>query len=529
MVAPRSHDWDTVVVGSGFGGSVAALRLAESGRRVVVAEMGRHVEPEDMRRAAARARDLLWMPEVGLRRGFFRQVVLRHMIALAGVGVGGGSLVYAAVLLRPRDTFWAHPAWRAAGSDWAGELGEHFTSAEAMLGVARNPLHGRQDTWLRAAAESLGVGRTWGSVPQGIDFAACTACGRCLSGCDIGAKRSLDRTYLAAAQRAGAVVRPRTKVERITAIRGRSGGIEGYALDVVDPLVGPRQRDASRARLTAREVVVAAGVLGTVELLAAQRDRFGTLPDLPRALGEGVLTNSEAFTGVLQPRAELAAGLDVRSDGTAITSDCWPDPHTHVTQNRLPDSYRLNRFLMAPLVPGDDPRRVARDTLAAMVRRPGAVREGMRGRGWSARTTMLTVMQHDDPTSGEDTPTLTLRYRRTPLGWMLASSVPPGGRAPDTFLPQANAAARALARASGGQPYGSIAALFGMGATAHILGGARLGADPATSVCSPDHEVWGHPGLFVVDGSVLPANVGVNPSLTITALAERAAGRIAAR
>jgi cholesterol oxidase len=527
--APRSYDCDALVIGSGFGGSVAALRLAESGRRVMVAEMGRRVLPADMRAAAERTRDLLWMPEVGLRRGFFRQVVLRHMIALAGVGVGGGSLVYAAVLLRPRDTFWAHPAWRAAGTDWAGALAPHFDAAEGLLGVARNPLHGRQDTWLRAAAERLGVADTYGPVPQGIDFAACTACGRCLSGCDVGAKNSLDRTYLAAAERAGAVVRPRTKVERIIPLHGGAGRIEGYAVEVVDPLAPRRDRAASRARLTAREVVVAAGVLGTVELLLAQRDRFGTLPDLPAALGQGVLTNSEAFTGVMQPRAELAAGLDVRSDGTAITSDCWPDPHTHVTQNRLPDSYRLNRFLMAPLVPGDEPRRVARDTVATMVRRPGLVRDGMRGAGWSARTTMLTVMQHDDPTGGATTPTLTLRYRRTPVGWALATTVPPGGRAPDTFLPQANAAALALAGASGGQPYGSVAALFGVGATAHVLGGARLGADPTTSVCSPEQEVWGHPGLFVMDGSVLPANVGVNPSLTITALAERAARGLGAR
>jgi cholesterol oxidase len=212
-------------------------------------------------------------------------------------------------------------------------------------------------------------------------------------------------------------------------------------------------------------------VLGTVELLLANRDRYGSLPDLSPAVGSGVLTNSEAFTAIMQPRTELAAGLDLRTDGTAITTDLWPDPHTHVTQNRLPDSYSLNRFLMSPLVAGTDPRAVLRDTLRYAARHPGEVRDGMRGRGWSARTTMLTVMQHDDPTAGLETPTLTLRYRKGPLGWALGTRVPPGGRAPDTFLPAANDAGRAVARASGGRVYGSLGALLGMGATAHILGG----------------------------------------------------------
>ena len=523
----REYDWDSLVVGSGFGGGVAALRLAQSGRRVMVAEMGRRVSPADMRRAAGSPRHLLWMPEVGLRTGFFRQTVMRHMIALAGVGVGGGSLVYAAVLLRPRDTFWGHSAWRSAGSDWARELEAPYVTAERMLGMERNPFHGQQDAWMRQAADSLGVGDTFGPVPQGIDFSACTRCGMCLSGCDVGAKNSVDRTYLAQAERAGAVVRPRSKVQRITPIRRRSGTVEGYAVEMVDPLARRRERAASRVTFTAREVILSAGVLGTVELLLANRDRYGTLPDLSPAVGHGVLTNSEAFTAIMQPRAALADGLDLRRDGTAITSDLWPDPHTHVTQNRLPDSYGINRFLMSPLVPGADRRQVTRDTFAHMVRHPGQVREGMRGRGWSARTTMLTVMQHDDPTSGVETPTLTLRYRKGPLGWMLGTSVPEGGRAPDTFLPAANDAGRAVARASGGTVYGSIGALLGVGATAHILGGARLGTDPTTSVVSPDHEVWGYPGMYVADGSVMPANVGVNPSLTITALAERAMSALA--
>lgn len=525
----RGFDVDTLVVGSGFGGGVAALRLAQSGRRVLVAEMGRRIEPDDMRRAASNARHLLWMPEVGLKRGFFRQTLMRHLIALSGVGVGGGSLVYAAVLLRPRDDFWTHPAWQSTGSQWPGELQPHYDTAEQMLGVARNPFQGRQDAWMEEAARLLGVAETYERVPQGIDFASCTRCGLCLSGCDVGAKNSIDRTYLAMAEEAGAVVRPRSKVEVIAPITSGAGAIDGYRVGIVDPLAGRRLRDSTRVTVTTRELVIAAGVIGTVELLLANRDRYGTLANLSDKVGHHVLTNSEAFVSVLQPRADLDADLDLRTDGTAISSHLWPDPHTHVTQNRLPDSYRINRFLMTPLLPGTDPRQVARDTAVHVLRHPGRLRDGLRGKGWSARNTMLTVMAHDDVAHDGATPTLTLRYRRGPAGWMLSSSVPADGRAPQTFLPVANDAGRALARASGGAVYGSLGALMGMGATAHILGGARLGADPSTSVVSPDHEVWGYPGMYVVDGSVVPANVGVNPSLTITAMSERTMTAVAAR
>ena len=524
----RSWDCDTLVIGSGFGGSVAALRLAQSGRSVIVAEMGRRVTPAQMRRGASSFRQLLWQPEVGAK-GYFRQAVFRHMISLSGVGVGGGSLVYAAVLLRPRDSFWAHHSWESAGRDWARELQPHYQTAERMLGVAVNPFRGLQDEWMRQAAARLGVAETFGSVPQGIDFDACIRCGRCLSGCDVGAKNSLDRNYLAEAEHAGAVVRERSKAVWIAPIAGRDGRAQGYRVRLVDPLAGTRQRRAGRVSIDAREVVLAAGVLGTVELLLASRDRYGTLPNLSADLGRGLLTNSEAFTGIIQPREQLRSGLDLRADGTAISTDFWPDPRTHVTQNRLPDSYRINRFLMAPLVEGRDISQVRRRTAAAMLRHPGAAGDALRGRGWSARTTMLTVMQHDDPAGGEDSPSLTLRYRRTRLGWLLATAVESDGRAPAAFLPAANEAARAVARASGGRAFGSVGALLGVGATAHILGGARLGADPGASVVSPDHEVWGYPGLYVADGSVLPANVGVNPSLTITAMAERAMSRLAAR
>ncbi len=510
-----SVECDTLVIGSGFGGSVAALRRCESGRRVIVAEMGQRVSPERMRAGASSFRHLLWSPGIGAH-GYFRQSVFRHMIALSGVGVGGGSLVYAAVLLRPASAAWQDTGWQGCRLDWPAELAPHYATAERMLGVASNPFRGQQDQWLQEAAERMGVGDTFGSVPQGIDFAACTRCGRCLSGCDVGAKNSLDLTYLAQAERKGALIRPRSKAVWIAPLPDGAG----YRVGLVDPL--QRGRQTARTVVTASEVVVAAGVLGTVELLLACRDRYGTLPDLSAALGHAVLTNSEAFTGVLQPRAAVADGLDLRRDGAAISSDFWPNDHTHATQNRLPDSYGINRFLVGPLVAGERRAERIRGTLAAMARHPGRTLDGWRGRGWGARSTMLTVMQHSP---GGHSPSLRLRYRRSPLGWHLQTQVE--GQAPATHLPVADDAARAFAAASGGRAFGSLGALAGIGATAHLLGGARLGSDDRTSVVSPDLQVWGYPGLYVADGSVVPANIGVNPSLTITALAERAMARLA--
>jgi cholesterol oxidase len=400
---------------------------------------------------------------------------------------------------------------------WPVALSPHYDTAERMLGVANNPFHGLQDRWLAEAADRMGVVDTFRAVPQGIDSTACTRCGRCLSGCDVGAKNSLDQTYLARAERHGAIIRPRSKAVWIASLPRESG----YRVGLADPL-GRGRRQASRSVVTARDVVVASGVLGTVELLLACRDRFGTLPGLSPALGRAVLTNSEAFTGALQSRD--ADGLDLRSDGAAISSDFWPDDHTHVTQNRLPDSYGVNRFLVGPLVPGESRAERILRTAIAMARHPGRTVDGWRGRGWSARSTMLTVMQHSDG-HGPESPSLRLRFRRSPLGWHLATQVE--GAAPATHLPIADEAARALAAASGGEAFGSLGALLGVGATAHRLGGARIGSDKRTSVVAPDLQVWGYPGLFVVDGSVVPANIGVNPSLTITALAERAMARLA--
>ncbi|GAB4198689.1 MAG: GMC family oxidoreductase [Sandaracinaceae bacterium] len=519
---------DAAIVGSGFGGSVAALRLAERGSRVVVLEQGRRVTPSDLEATQRSLRALLWEPSLGLF-GIFQQRILRHLGVVAGVGVGGGSLVYAAVLLEPPPEAFREPGWTRLGPDVAASLAPHYATARRMLGATPHPDHGTMDAQLLRAAKRLGRDATFGPVTSGIhldaphrrtpdpflggegpDAIGCTRCSGCLAGCAVGAKNTLDRNYLFLAERRGAEIRPRHRVERIAPLDGG-----GYALEVRDPLTGARM-----PTVRAREVVLAAGVLGTVELLLRARDEHRTLPHLSNHLGHAVRTNSEAIVGVWNPDAprDLA-------QGTTISSHFWVDAHTHATQNRFPAAYRFMRFYAGPMIDDASPRRRALRTLLALARHPGRHTAQWRDPRWNEHATILTVMQHLDSE-------LTLRLSRSwRSGFRTALDTAVARRkAPPTYLPAANRAARAYAEANGGTPFNVLPeSALGLSITAHVLGGAVIGRDPSEGVVDLDHQAFGHPGLYVVDASALPGNVGVNPSLTITAMAERWAARHAAR
>ncbi|MDO9167237.1 MAG: GMC family oxidoreductase [Rhodoferax sp.] len=520
-------DWDVVVVGSGFGGSVSALRMAEKGYRVLVVEQGRHVSREDLQAAGEDSTRLMRMPALGLKRGFFAQEIYRHISLVRGIAVGGGSVVWAAVLLEPKQAFYDDVAWwRLPLRDWRQELAPHYLTARRMLGLAENPRQTLQDDWLRETARQLGAEDSFGPVTQAIYFGSpdtdnpdpffagegpsrrgCIFCARCATGCAQGAKNTLDKNYLYLAQRRGARILAERRVQRITPLDRPQGG---YSL----VLEHPWDKQVAPLTITARKVIVAAGVVGTLELLLACRDRYAALPRLSPVLGRHVRTNSESILAVISrdPATDI-------SDGATISTHFFVGA-SHVTQNRFSPSHRILRWQTGPLVSDAVPWRRALRTVWRFVAHPLDSTLSMRaGRQWSARTSLLTVMQTADNQ-------LSFDYGRSAwrgFRWSLRSVIPAHETRAPSYLPEANRIAEVFARVSGGVPGNALLESVGNASmTAHVLGGCVMGGSAADGVIDERHEVFGYPGLYVIDASAIPANVGVNPSLTITAMAERA-------
>ncbi|AEB47219.1 FAD-dependent oxidoreductase [Micromonospora maris] len=519
--------YDVVVIGSGFGGSVAALRLAEKGYSVGVLEAGRRFADDEFPQTSWRLRRFLWAPKLGCF-GLQRITLLRAadrragggVLVLSGSGVGGGSLVYANTLYEPLDAFYTDPQWRDI-TDWRAELAPHFAQAKRMLGVTTYPLHTPADRAMRRVADRMGVGHTFHATPVGVyigrpgervadpyfggagpERTGCTNCGACMTGCRYGAKNTLVKNYLWLAERLGAQVHPLTTV---TAVRPCG---DGYAVHTERTGAWLRKRPQV---IHADQVVFAAGALGTQRLLHEMRER-GALPNISSTLGRLTRTNSEAILGASVPRRRArAAGVDY-SEGVAITSSFHPDPQTHIEPVRYGRGSNAMGLLQSLLVDGG-PHRVRR-WLGQLVRHPWQAARLLLVRNWSERTVIALVMQSADNS-------LTTRLRRGPLGRRLVAA-PGHGTGNPTWIPAGNRAARLLAEEIDGTPGGALTEPFDIPMTAHILGGAVIGATPETGVIDPYHRVYGHPGLYVVDGAAISANLGVNPSLTITAQAERA-------
>jgi cholesterol oxidase len=498
-------DYDVVIVGSGFGGSVSALRLTEKGYRVGVLEAGRRFTPETLPKTSWDLRNFLWAPRLGLR-GIQRITLLKDLVVLSAAGVGGGSLVYANTLYRPPPGFFADPRW-AGITDWAAELAPHYDQASRMLGVTEQPTMTPSDEVIRQVAEDMGVGPTFRRTPVGVFFGepgrtvpdpffggagpdrtGCIECGDCMIGCRVGAKNRLDLNYLYLAERAGAAVHPST---RVTAIR---------------PDDGRWRVETDRGPFTAGEVVLAAGALGTQSLLHAMRDT-GVLPRISARLGALTRTNSEALLGAQAPRVPERP----YSRGVAITSSFHPDEQTHIEPVRYGPGSNAMGLLSTMLVDGGGRLPRPLRFVAQIVRHPSVFVRSLSTRRWSERTIIALVMQTGDNS---------LTVRRTRRGRLTTG---PGHGAPNpTWIPVGHAAVRRIAEKIGGFPGGTVGDVFDIPMTAHILGGATIGDSPETGVVDGYHRVYGHPGLHVIDGSSVPANLGVNPSLTITAMAERA-------
>jgi cholesterol oxidase len=520
----RAYDYDWLVVGSGFGGSVAALRLAEKGYRVGVLECGRRFRDEDFAESAWDVRRYFWMPRLGLR-GIFRLTLFKDVFIGSGNGVGGGSLGYANTLYRARPAFFTDPQWDGLG-DWEDELRPHYDTAERMLGVSDYEGMTPADELLREYGEVIGVGDTFKHTRVGVFFGApgqevpdpyfdgegparsgCIRCGACMIGCRHNAKNTLVKNYLWFAERLGVEILPERQATEIRPL-GAADGSEGYEVTSVYPGAWVRKR---RRTLTANGVVVAAGALGTNELLANCR-HTAALPGLSGRLGEVVRTNTESIQAVTAP--------DDSRDFTravAITSSIYPDPDTHIELVTYGGGADAMRGLYTALTgPGT---RVTRPLkwIAALLRHPLQTARLLWPFGWSRRTIILLVMQTLDTAMA-----FRARPRRLGRGVRLQTEQDPERPNP-TYIPAADHAARWFAKRTGGIAQSGITeAALNIPTTAHILGGAVIGADPGTGVVDARQRAFGYENLLVCDGAAVPANPGVNPSLTITALAERA-------
>lgn len=517
-------DYDWLVVGSGFGGSTAALRLAEKGHSVGVLECGRRFSDEDFAERTAQAQRYFWAPKLGLK-GVMRMTLFKDVFIVSGSGVGGGSLGYANTLYRARPAFYRDRQW-AGLADWEAELAPHYDEAERMLGVTTYDRDSDADLLLKAYADENGFGDTYAktrvgvflgepgkTVPdpyfggEGPDRTGCERCGSCMVGCRHGAKNTLVKNYLWFAERLGVRV---TALRTVTDIRplGAADGSDGYA--VTHERSGAWLR-RDRRTTTARGVVVAAGALGTNRLLFTCKLR-GSLPRLSDRLGHLVRTNSESVLAVTAPD-------DSRdfTRGVAITSSVYPDPDTHievVTYGEGADSQSLLFQLMTQAGRrGTQPLHL----LANVARHPQLALRAMRVRGWSRRTVILLVMQ-----TLPNAMRLKVK-RRWPNGnVVLTTEQNPDNPNPDK-IPAAYRVAEWMRERTGGVAQAMFAeAIFSIPTTAHILGGAVIGAGPDSGVIDERQRVFGYENLLVCDGSAVPANIGANPSLTITALAERA-------
>jgi cholesterol oxidase len=505
-------DYDVVVVGSGFGGSVAALRLTEKGYRVGVLEAGRRFADHELAETSWQLRKFLWAPALGCY-GIQRIHLLRDLVVLAGAGVGGGSLNYGNALYRPPEAFYRDRQWTHL-ADWRSELAGHYDQAERMLGVTTYPGDTAADEVMRQVATDMGVFKSYQPTQVGVFFGrpgvevddpyfggagprrtGCIECGSCMTGCRVGAKNTLVKNYLYLAEQAGAVVHPLTTV---TAVRPQPDGT--WCLDAVR--TGQRWRRTVRAN----QVVLSAGTWGTQQLLHRMRDS-GVLSRLSPRLGELSRSNSEAIVGASR------IGVDPQRDyshGVAITSSFYPDEHTHIEPVRYGRGSNAMGMLQTVSTDGasDTPR--WRQLVQVVARHPVRTARLLSLRRWSERTVILLVMQTLDNS-------LSTYRRRGRL-----TSRHGHGEPHPTFIPAGFRAAQLTAAHMGGTAGSTWGELFEIPMTAHFLGGAVMGATAAEGVIDPYHRVHGYPGLSVVDGSAISANVGSNPALTITALAERA-------
>jgi cholesterol oxidase len=522
----ETKHYDVLIIGSGFGGSVSALRLTEKGYRVGVLEAGARLRDEDFADTSWDLKRFLFQPALGCY-GIQRIDLVKNALILAGAGVGGGSLVYANTLYEPLDAFYRDPSW-AHITDWKSELAPYYDQAKRMLGMVTNPHVTPADKIMQQVAEEMGVGDSFHLAPVGVFFGqegvapgtevadpyfggegpsrnTCTECGECMVGCRHNAKNTLVKNYLYLAEKNGAEIHPLTTVTRVIPRAG--GGYEVHARWTKAKL----SRRTAVKTFTADQVIFSAAAIGTQKLLHKLK-ATGDLPRISDRLGMLTRTNSEAILGAIAP--DLSVDY---TEGVAITSSIHPDADTHFEPVRYGKGSNSMSLLQTVLTDGGPGRK--KRWLQEMWAQRRNIRRLYDVKHWSERMIVLLVMQALDNS-------ITVLPKKTLFGWRLTSKQGHGLPNP-TWIPAANRGARLMAKAmstDAGEGYagGTVGEPFDIPMTAHFIGGCAIGDSPQTGVVDPYQRLYGYDGLHVVDGSAISANLGVNPSLTITAQAERA-------
>ncbi|MCD2118427.1 MULTISPECIES: GMC oxidoreductase [Rhodococcus] len=521
MGKQRVTDYDVLIVGSGFGGSVTALRLVEKGYKVGVLEAGRRYADADFAKTSWDLRRFLWAPKLGCF-GIQRVHLLRDCLILAGAGVGGGSLNYANTLYKPPAPFFEDRQW-AHITDWQDELSPYYDQAKRMLGVVQYGRMTDADKVIKSVADDMGVGETFIQTPVGVFFGepgrtvadpyfggvgpdrtGCIECGECMTGCRHGAKNTLVKNYLGLAERAGAEIVPLTTV---TDLRQAADG----TWDVITERTGAWVRKRRRT-YSAAHVVLAAGTWGTQHLLHHLKDT-GALPELSDKVGELTRTNSESIVGAGKMRIDPGLKL---TEGVAITSSFHPTPDTHIEPVRYGKGSNAMGLLQTLMTDGDGRTPRWAKFLGQVVRNPVKMLRMLSVHRWSERTIIALVMQNLDNS-------ITTYTTKGVFGRRKVTSKQGHGQPNPTWIPAGNEATRRIAEKIDGVAGGTWGEIFNIPLTAHFLGGAVIGSDRDHGVIDPYHRVHGYPTLSVVDGAAVSANLGVNPSLTIAAQAERAA------
>jgi cholesterol oxidase len=518
MLHPETFDY--IIIGSGFGGSVAALRLAEKGYSVAVLEQGQRFSPDDFPESDWNLKKFLWAPAIGWH-GILRCHFFREVFVLTGTGVGGGSLVYANTLMKPGDEFFNNPAW-LKGTDWKEQLSVHYETACKMLGAARFPVSGNaEDQVLRDIAAEMKREETFSLVETGVYYGdpdketdpyfngdgplrkGCTGCAGCMTGCRENAKNTLDKNYLWFAEKLGARIFPGTKAckidvkEGIYRIHTRKSG-----------------RDGVNGIFESRGLVVSAGTTGTLELLLKQKFRYKTLTNLSGTLGSNVRTNSQSISGMVEVDRKL-------NNGVAITSIFSPEPGTHIEMVKFNDRSGAITHIGGFSADHSNPKIRAGHVIVRSLRHPIRLLKLLFSFRWGKRSIVMLVMQTHDSA-------LKMELKKGLFGTRLRFDRN-SGKVP-AFIPSGQKVLHRYAEKVNGTPLNSLTeSLFNMSTTAHIIGGCPMGKAGSEGVVDDNFRVHGYENMYILDSSVIPCNPGVNPSLTILALSEYAMGKIDAK